>query len=95
MKAVYKIGNSDKKCNICDNKADYVVNSNFYCIKHYVSEYYRDNIPCLMTQLDMLIDELDNGKKLSDDEEKFLRTIEKELPEVVDEFPRIFEEELD
>ena len=95
MKAVYSAGDSDKKCEVCNKIATRAVNSKFYCLEHYVSKYYGKNIPCLKTRLDILIDSLDSGEGLSEYERRFLQAVEKCIPEMAKEFPRIFEKELD
>jgi len=68
-----------------------IVNGKPLCLKHYVKEYYRKHKGCLEAELDMLIDDLIKGRKLTSEEKKFLKEVKKQFPDIAEKFPRLFE----
>ena len=79
-----------RKCYKCGNTSYAVVNGKPLCIKHFVEEYYGKNKGCLESYLDSLIDDIDKGRKLTEDEVKLLKEIKNQLPGIAEEFPRLF-----
>jgi len=81
-----------KKCSICGEKGHFYVNGIPLCIKHEITEYYKNHVGCLEAYLDSFIDRLQKYGKLDKEEIEFLKILKIEMPEMVNEFPILFDE---
>jgi len=85
---------AEKKCSICGKHFWCFVNKEPICLKHYVEKYvkedYKKGNKCLEIDLDEMIDCL-KKRKLDKNELAFLREIKIQIPELINEFPVLFE----
>lgn len=82
----------EEKCYICNTDIYGYYNGKPICLKHYIEEYWKNERECLESYLDTIVDRLNKYNKLDKDELELLSVLKKEMPEIVKEFPILFNE---
>ena len=82
----------DEKCSKCNQQGHFYVNGVPLCFKHEITDYYKHNLGCLEAYLDSFVERLERFGELDKEEIEFLRVVKEEIPEMVEEFPVLFEE---
>lgn len=74
-----------EKCSYCEKESYSNLNGNPICVYHYIKDYWLKNKGCLFVHLDSMIDiDINSRTKL------FLEELQKQYPEIVDEYPILY-----
>ena len=77
----------EKKCKICGKKVYLILDGIPLCTNHYVE---KEDKECLMAELDIYVEDINNEKKLDENKIRLLKVIKKNRSDVTKEFPIFF-----